>query len=150
MTQVKLTNQAIFDECATHVLKQGTQALKKGGNKCTYLNSKGQSCALGGPLVKRGLLSKRFEALDLTANSLIHNTVRGDDVRIAELDLAMALNIWGMSEKQLPLVGDIQSAHDADAAEGTYIDGFKERMKAIAKFYKLSTAVLDKKVRVRR
>lgn len=140
----KLTRQQLFDECAQHVLQQGKPAMKH--RTCVYLDDAGCSCAVGGPLVKRGLYSEHFEGR--TVENVLNGVTLPEDMGRALL-LGMALAEMGVQEEDLLMLHRIQQAHDNCAARDAYqadaarfIYTFKGDMRRVARDFGVSSAVV--------
>ena len=122
-----LTDQQIFDECISHVIKQGVQATGTSG--CEYLTRNGLSCALGGPIVNRGLYNIEIEG---DTPSTIRDTPNALDNILAE---------WGVVPDQYKLLRRIQKAHD-NAASDFFLNSFKVNAREVAKEFKLNTEAI--------
>jgi hypothetical protein len=110
-----MTNQELFNECVGHVIAQRLPAFEPGGpvGSCCYLSSSGLSCAVGGPLLRRGLYHPEIESA-FVAPWLYYLTMNE-----AETALAQALRAWGVDPTLLDLLAEIQSSHD-DAARDSH------------------------------
>lgn len=123
------TRQQIFDACARHVMKQGTQALKTSGSSCVYLNSKGNSCAIGGPLVAAGLYTPEMDADQACVANLLDDAM---SMKTGVLELGMALHLWGVKEVDLGFVSSIQACHDEVSSNQEFLPSFLHKMRVAA------------------
>ena len=129
--------QNIFDACAKHIIKQGTQSLNSHG-ACVYLSKQNKSCAIGGPLVALGLYTPIMDSDQAT----VYNLTEGDAFsQKGTIELAMALNLWGVQESDLPLLAGIQRCHDQAGNDENFMFTFKNLMLTVAKTHKLSSEV---------
>lgn len=125
-----MTDQEIFEECVLHVLKQGAPSVK--GEECRYLSDGNLSCAIGGPLVARGLHRPSIEGC-------IPSMEKHDD---ADGHLARALSAWGVESDQYPLLRAIQKTHDDNASSMHFLHDFHASAMNVANFYDLDWSVL--------
>jgi hypothetical protein len=137
----QITDQELFDECATHVIQQGKKASNGWG--CAYRTKDGRSCAIGGPLANHGLYTPELDDDDMSMGisnltSLYLNADQGEKLAM----LGMALAAWGVEERQLDLLEDIQNAHDVPAEGAGFIEAFKGRMRLVATGHGLNAAVV--------
>ena len=127
-----MTDQEIFDEVVTHVIKQGEQAFEY--QSCVYLTEDGLSCAVGGPLVARGLYTPYIVGATMYQ-------LRNGDRTTAARALEAALDAWGVLPGQYLLLQDLQQAHDG--AQEPFITEFRSKARRIATLHSLNTLVLD-------
>ena len=142
---MKLTAQMIFDECARHVINQGEPAMN--GSTCKYLSDKGTSCAIGGPLRAAGLYAPEMDRFNASVAGLLNGDAGSEPRKVpGYVMLKAALKAWGVQDADLPLVSDIQGAHDCaehSMGQDVFLGDFKERMRRAAVKFGLSTYVLD-------
>lgn len=135
-----MTNQEVFDECVSHVMRQGKPAFSKardGRIACDYLSKDGRSCAIGGPLVARCLYAKEMEGT--TVRALLRRKAKAT---LGGAALAAALDAWGVSAGQYRLLDRIQAAHDDGVTGADFIPQFKHAVSRIARFYRLNAYLL--------
>ena len=97
-----MTDQELFDNVATHLLRQGKRALDAEG-KCVYRSFDGLKCAAG-CLIDDEHYSSGFENLGVTTRAKAEGFSE---------DLLDALNASGVSDEQFELVSELQVIHDA-------------------------------------
>jgi hypothetical protein len=152
----QITDQELFDECATHVIQQGKKAESSYG--CVYRTDDGCGCALGGPLANHGLYTPELDAGDTSVGvaSLTSNKLADSEgLKLAMLGMAladseglklamlgMALAAWGVQKRQLQLLEDIQNAHDRQRRGPHFVQEFKHKMRLVATDHGLNAAVL--------
>jgi len=134
-----LTLQQIFDEVCSHVIAQGEPAIHHG--TCQYLTDQGTSCAIGGPLVKRGLYKPQMEE-----TRYYHLNAQGGYVLDTGL-LPDALREWGITDGDATkLVSMLQSNHDKASDQvrhSEFLHEFRMLATVTAQEFNLSTAVLQ-------
>lgn len=128
-----MTDQELFDECVTHVIRQGEQAAEYA--RCVYLTDGGLSCAVGGPLVARGLYSVLLEGASICS-------LRNGGTTAADRVLELALDAWGVCPGQYLMLQSLQRAHDITGYEGGFVAAFCFLAKGIAAELKLNTQAL--------
>jgi len=143
-----MTNQELFDECVGHVLRQGKPAISSGSPFCYYQTAQGNCCAVGGPLVKRGLYREEMEFNVITSGLFTKSDLCLDE---GEILLRDALTAWGVKPDQIPLLKQIQVAHDEaaksepgqDVADDVFITVFKGKAHLVSIAFELNTLVFD-------
>jgi len=132
--------QELFDECVGHVLKQGRAAVVESfddsgavvTSSCVYLSPDGLSCAMGGPIVKRGLYEPWMEMKTIEHEAL------------SKVRWALGITDGTM----LALARKLQSAHDEAQSEGerfgcNFLDSFRVKAENVAARFGLSAAILS-------
>lgn len=141
---MKLTDQQIFDQCVSHVLKQGIPSVN-GDGRCFY-SYRGRHCAIGGPLAKIGAPLSKMEGCtvsDLSAGAF-QSRVKVDLFR-------EWLAKWGADSSQFDLLDAIQDSHDKASNykagncvhDPDFLTEFRARSWRVAVKFSLDPAVLD-------
>lgn len=127
------TLQEIFDQVATHLIKQGKQATGADGG-CAYLAKDGSMCAVGCLLTN---YDPAIEGCIMTAQSK----------RLLSLLTESGIDVQDPQTRSL--LQDLQVAHDKGFG-GNFTEVMSERLKHIAAGSKLSTEALDKAVKAKK
>lgn len=130
--------QYLFDKSARHVLKQGRPSIKPGTkDMCMYEGPDGCSCAA------RPFILKYRPTMDDS------NPSCGEVLNFTALVAKFSADHFDpIALRQLPLVRELQRAHDLAAQDfmndrGDFIELYKKNMREEAAIFGLSTSVLD-------
>jgi hypothetical protein len=142
-----MTNQELFDECVGHVLRQGKPGVDTDVDylSCNYKSPQGTCCAVGGPLVRRGLYESAMEGNPLSADILAGS---GRFLEHGRKLLREALLTWGVVDEQISLLRAIQVAHDTAAKLSKYksqdfVTSFKFHAHGVSIQHELNALIFD-------
>ncbi len=115
------TNQQLFNKVATHLLRQGKQALAPGGEGCRYRGDQGTKCAVG-CLIKdedydyaiegQGILVNNLNGIQ--ASSLLEFTPTDDQLNL--LDKLQAIHDSAQPPEWCAFLRDFAHRHGLDTA----------------------------------
>jgi hypothetical protein len=130
------TRQALFDEAATAVLRQGRVC--KRDNVCVYDDGAGNHCAIGHILKARGVNLESLRNAGIgSALRAFRNPREHFDSSVTSL-LAVLCKIGADCGKDIIFLQDLQLAHDGS----NDIPQYKRQMRQMATDFGLSAAAL--------
>ena len=132
-----MTNQEIYDDVLAHLRKQGKAAVNTGGD-CQYRGASGTSCAVG-CLIPDELYDPLIEGLSVVP--LVKATMPEDRKHQAQALRPVLARIKNhIGAKHLPLLCELQDAHDLDLFDSGLVAWEKE-MHRIARDFGLTALV---------